>query len=631
MNRSIRHSEDRAGALIRLRIMATTDLHMHILPFDYFRGVPSEGIGLARTATLIKAARAEVRNAILVDNGDFLSGTPVSDHLASEAAWSGEERAAEHPLIAAMHALGYDAGALGNHDFDHGLAFTRAVVSQARFPLLCANAMSQRAVSPAEDALLFPPYALLERDVADETGLRHRLRIGVIGLLPPGSVPQYRSNPFPILTRDIVEAARGWVPLVRDAGADLVVVLAHSGIGAAAHHAGMENAVVPLTRIRGIDAIIAGHSHQVFPGPVPDEPGEINGVPVICPGFWGSHLGIIDFTLHREGGAWRVAGHETALRPVARREPAGRVRPLAEPDGVITRIMRPLHERTLARAEQPVGSTLAPLHSYFALVAPSSAVQFVQRAQAWFVRERLPEINREGLPILSSACPFKCGGLGGPGFFSEVPAGELTLLSIADLYPYPNDIGVIALTGTGLRDWLERAASIFNQVPPDSADVCLKDNETPCYLYETVLGLDYEIDLSQPARYTCEGFLRDANAARVVNIRHRGRPLDDSARFLLVTNSYRLGGGGRYPGIDASRTRRDLPVPVRDVLAEYARTHREIELRTVPHWRLRSAPGAHTGFRSSPMARRFLSEPGLEGVTPLAEDGEGFLRFRLAL
>ncbi len=619
-----------------MRILATTDLHMQITPFDYFRGVPSDRFGLARTATLIRAARAEAPNALLVDNGDFMTGNPDSVCLIAENAISRKGSTRVHPAIEVMHALGYDAAALGNHDFDHGLAFTRSVVAGARFPILCANALRTRSPAPVEDECLFKPFTLLEREFLDETGARRRLRIGVIGLLPPRSVPQYRSNPFPILTRDIVETARAWVPLVRASGADVVLLLAHSGIGTRAHRSGMENAVIPLSRVEGIDAIVAGHSHQVFPDPVASADaktkyGEINGVPVVCPGYWGSHLGLIDLTLEQDGGRWRVVHQQASLRPVSWHSPEGSSIAVAAPDPMVTRLFQPIHRHTLKQIRRPVGWTRAPLNSFFALVTPSSAVALVQRAQAWFLRERMAGFDPQDLPVLSSACPYKCGGLGGPGYYTDVAPGELTHLSVADLYPFPNNLGTINLTGRELRDWLERAASVFNRVTPGSSAQCLKAHETPAYYFETVLGLDYEIDLSQPARYTPEGQILDASATRVMNIRHRGRRLDDGQCFTLITNSYRLGGGGRYPGIDPERPLPDLSVSMHEVIVDYLAHHPDLDPHPPPHWRFRPLPGTQVRFRTSPSARKQGRETTKLRLTSQNEDAEGFLRFALAL
>lgn len=123
-----------------LRILATSDLHMHLLPYDYLADRPSDRIGLARTASLIEARRTGPHASILLDNGDFLQGGPMGDLVARRSG----PFAGTHPAIAAMNALGYDAAALGNHDFNFGLPFLRRAVARARFPMLAANLTVRR-------------------------------------------------------------------------------------------------------------------------------------------------------------------------------------------------------------------------------------------------------------------------------------------------------------------------------------------------------------------------------------------------------------------------------------------------------------------------------------------------------
>lgn len=177
----------------------------------------------------------------------------------------------------------------------------------------------------------------------------------------------------------------------------------------------------------------------------------------------------------------------------------------------------------------------------------------MQRAQRDFAARVLRGgTAHENLAILSSASALKCGGIGGPpDHYTDVPAGEVTLRAISDLYLYPNDLVALKVTGAMLRDWLERAASVFNRLDPSRPDQPVIDPSTPpCYLYETVLGgLDYQIDLSEPALFTPpRGGVRinapTGQGGRVRNIRHKDRSLSDDTEFLLVTNGFRASGGG---------------------------------------------------------------------------------------
>ena len=277
-------------------------------------------------------ARAEVGSTLLFDNGDFLQGTPVGDFFAYDM---GLRDGDLHPVMAAMNAMRYDAITIGNHEFNYGLEFLEKSLARAEFPVVSANIVKAMGSAPREDHMLVKPYSLLRRQVPDRIGLMHELCIGVLGVAPPQIMTWERQQlQGKLEVRDMVEAVSAWVPEMRAAGADLIVLLAHTGIGPLRYTHGMENAVIPLARIEGVDVVLSGHTHQVFPSrafadipSVDVERGTIAGKPAVMSGFFfGSHLGVIDLSLQREGGVWRVVNHHVetrALRDAAMKLSAG--------------------------------------------------------------------------------------------------------------------------------------------------------------------------------------------------------------------------------------------------------------------------------------------------------------------
>ena len=248
-----------------LRIMETTDIHVAVMPYDYYADKPNDTMGLARTAQIIGGFRREAGNSLLVDNGDYLQGNPMGDWIAYER---GMKEGDMHPVIQAMNVLGYDCGTLGNHEFNYGLSFMDKVNAGAGYPLVCANLVrgTVLADNPRNDDLYIKPYVILDRTVVDGTGQEHAIRIGFIGFVPPQiMVWDSRHLSGNVMTRDIVEAAAAWVPQMKEEGADIVVALSHSGIDAKRVD-GMENASLFLGQVEGIDAIFTGHQHLVFPG-----------------------------------------------------------------------------------------------------------------------------------------------------------------------------------------------------------------------------------------------------------------------------------------------------------------------------------------------------------------------------
>lgn len=610
------------AAEVGLRILATTDLHMNILPYDYVADTPSPRQGFAHTARLIHQARAEAANTLLLDNGDFLHGSPVGDVLA-QTDDEGRLRGM-HPIVAAMRTLDYDAVTLGNHDFDHGTAFLGEVMCRAPFPVVCSNLTLNTAAD--RPAMAFAtPFALLRRRLTAPDRNVREICVGVLGFLPPGRLPGLADTDHEV--RDIVETARQMVPCLRAMGADLVIALAHSGIGAATHRPGMENAVVPLAGVAGIDAIIAGHDHGVFPDA--DSPpgwadtgrGKIHGTPVVSPGFWGSHLGVVDLRLTGVGpGQWQVARSSAHVRTVARE---GDRPPTPAP--AIARSLRRAHAKTRDALRQPVGQSRRRLHSYFATLAPSPAVDVVQRASAWFARGALAGSRFAGLPILASAAPFKCGGLAGPGHFIDIGAGPITRAALVELYPYPNTLCALILDGTALTDWLERAASVFNRASPGRTTRLMRP-DLPAYAAEGVAGVDYRIDLGEPARFAPDGRLSDASARRV-----RAVSMPPEAQAVLVTNSFRMERSVLYPGFAPEQIVIAPETPMRDVIAAWLKAEGPYDHAPWATWRLSAPDDAQVEVLSAPGAAGMNDEPPLPGLTPGPIGEDGFQRFRVTL
>ena len=311
------------GGQAHLRVISTTDLHCNVQPYDYYADKPVDTVGLARTGSIIEAIRAEATNTLLVDNGDYLQGNPMGDYIAYKR---GMKAGDVHPVIAGMNTLAYEAGTLGNHEFNYGVEFLDLVNAGAEFPIVCANFASALGASPREDKLHLKPYVILERTLTDGAGAEQAIKVGLIGFVPPQIMLWDRGHlEGKFQTRDILEAARAWVPEMREAGADVVVALSHSGIDATADAAMAENASLQLAAIEGIDAIVTGHQHRVWPSEdfagegIDLAAGTLNGKPATQGGFWGSHMGLIDLLLEQDGGGWKVVAAESSVRPIYER------------------------------------------------------------------------------------------------------------------------------------------------------------------------------------------------------------------------------------------------------------------------------------------------------------------------
>ncbi|GAA5532975.1 2',3'-cyclic-nucleotide 2'-phosphodiesterase [Deinococcus aluminii] len=616
-----------AGAqTVDLRILETTDLHTSALGYDYYQDKPTGEFGLEYTASLIKQARDEKRNTLLYDNGDLIQGNPLGDFVARVQPLKPGQL---HPMHAAMRVLKYDAGNLGNHEFNYGLPFLQQVIAAAPMPIVSANAYKDDGTGkPGDNA--FTPYLIQRRVVYDTTGRPYVLNVGVIGFLPPQIVNWDKANlDGKIVTTDIVEAARKFVPQMKAQGADIIVAVAHTGISAD-YQPGQENAATELTKVPGIDVVLSGHSHQEFPGPVYKSipgaditKGTINGKPVVMAGFWGNDLGIVDLKLDydRKNQKWTVVDGTASIRPIWDKTAK---KSLVTPDPRIANAVKQAHEGTLAYVRAKVADLAAPITSYWALVQDDPSVQLVSNAQTAYVKAALANTQYKDLPVLSAAAPFKAGGRGGASYYTDIPAGTLAIKNVADLYVYPNTVQAVLVTGAQLQEWLERSAGQFKQIDPSKTEPqALVDDSFPTYNFDVIDGVTYEIDVTQPSRYNSKGEVANPEAHRIKNLMYQGKPIDPNAQFVVATNNYRASGGGNFPGLNGKNIILQAPDETRQALIKYFMDQKTVNPTADGNWKLTPIPGATLLYVSSPNAQKNLPA----GATLLRTRDDGFAEY----
>ncbi|AFD24889.1 2,3-cyclic-nucleotide 2-phosphodiesterase [Deinococcus gobiensis I-0] len=618
-----------AGAqTVDLRILETTDLHTNALGYDYYQDKPTGEFGFEYTATLIQNARKEKRNTLLYDNGDLIQGTPLGDYVAKVRPLQPGQL---HPMHAAMKLLKYDAGNLGNHEFNYGLPFLQQVVAAAPMPIVSANTYKDNGSGqPGDNA--FTPYLIQRRTVYDTQGRPYVINVGVIGLLPPQIVEWDKANlDGKIVTADIVETARKFVPQMKAQGADIIVAVAHSGINAD-YKPGQENVATELTKVPGIDVVLSGHSHQEFPGPVyKDIPGAdikngtINGKPVVMAGFWGNDLGIVDLKLNydRKAQKWSIQTGAASIRPIWDKTAK---KSLVTPDPRIAAAVKAAHEGTLAYVRGKVADLSAPITSYWALVQDDPSVQLVSNAQTDYVKKALAGTQYKDLPVLSAAAPFKAGGRSGPSYYTDIPAGTLAIKNVADLYVYPNTVQAVQVTGAQVQEWLERSAGQFNQIDPAKTEPQALVNEAfPTYNFDVIDGVSYEIDVTQPSRYNTAGDLVNAGAHRIKNLSYQGKPIDPAQQFIVATNNYRASGGGKFPALTGKNIVLQAPDETRQALIGFFQAQKTVNPAADGNWKLTPIPGATLLVTSSPNAQKTLPA----GAALVRTRDDGFAEYTL--
>ncbi|WP_066050458.1 metallophosphoesterase [Robertmurraya korlensis] len=339
---------------IDLRILETTDLHSYMLDYDYRNNKETVEFGFARTASLIKEARKEAKNVLLFDNGDLIQGSALAD-LASKTYQF--DQSFIHPAFKALNRLRYDGATLGNHEFNFGLNFLQTSLRGANFPYVNANIYVEDHNSHSfDDINYFNPYIILEKRFTDTMGVEQDLKVGVLGLITPIAAKwdeEYFKGKLKI--KSMVETSEHFIPIMKGKGADIIIVLAHAGLTA---DEGVENKrennVMALTEVEGIDAILYGHSHSLFPNDdyflqqqfINIEKGTIHDTPLVQAGYWGNHLGIIDLSIRKVNDGWKVINSRSEVRSVYKKSGKEKV-PLVQSDKEIIDALRNDHSNTL--------------------------------------------------------------------------------------------------------------------------------------------------------------------------------------------------------------------------------------------------------------------------------------------
>jgi len=605
------HADEQTGeSTVNLRILETSDIHVNLMNYDYYQTKTDNKVGLVQTATLVNKAREEAKNSVLFDDGDALQGTPLGDYVANKINDPKKpvDPSYTHPLYRLMNLMKYDVISLGNHEFNYGLDYLNKVISKTEFPVINSNVYKDDKDNNEEnDQNYFKPYHVFEKEVEDESGQKQKVKIGVMGFVPPQVMNWDKANlEGKVKAKDIVETAKKMVPKMKAEGADVIVALAHSGVDKSGYNVGMENASYYLTEVPGVDAVLMGHSHT-------EVKDVFNGVPVVMPGVFGSNLGIIDMQLKKVNGKWEVQKEQSKpqLRPIA----DSKGNPLVQSDQNLVNEIKDDHQATIDYVNTAVGKTTAPINSYFSLVQDDPSVQLVTNAQKWYVEEEFkkPEYEKyKGIPVLSAGAPFKAGGRNGATYYTDIPAGTLAIKNVADLYVYPNTLYAVKVNGAQVKEWLEMSAGQFNQIDPKKTEEQpLVNIGYPTYNFDILDGLKYEIDVTQPAKYDKDGKVVNANTNRIVNMTYEGKPVADNQEFIVATNNYR-GSSQTFPGVSKGEVVYQSQDETRQIIVKYMQETPIIDPAADKNWTFKPivADKLHTTFDSSPNAQKYIKKDG---------------------
>ncbi len=535
-----------------LTMLATTDLHGRVASWDYFRDAPysdaaGDRVGLASVASVVDEVRAEVGDdrLLVVDNGDALQGTPLSYYYAVQEPV--DETGEVHPMAAAYDAIGYDAQVVGNHEFNYGLDLLDAYTEDVDFPVLGANVLDAATGEPA-----LTPYTLVRKHAKGHKPVT----VGVLGLTTPGSAIWDKATVEGRLEfQDMAEAARTWVPRVRAAGADVVVVLSHSGTGASSYDESVappENASDEIARtVPGIDVMVVGHTHLDRPSQVVTN--EVTGEDVLLtqPYRFGSTVSRVDLSLAKVRGRWTVESTSaTAIR----------TKDYPESQEILD-LVGEQHRTTVDYVNQVVATSAQELSAATSRYEDTPIIDFIQQVQTDTVDAALDGTAYADLPVLSVAAPFSRTAV--------FPAGDVSVKDIAGLYVYDNTLQAVTMTGAQVKDYLEYSNKYFATVPAGGTFDPARDTGaggTPDYNLDLLSGVRYEVDLSQPV------------GSRVENLTLAdGTPLADDAEVVVAVNNYRRSGGGGFPHVASAPVVYDEQQEIRQLLIDWAQERGAID------------------------------------------------------
>ncbi|GIG93203.1 bifunctional metallophosphatase/5'-nucleotidase [Plantactinospora endophytica] len=546
-----------------LTVLGTSDTHGNVYNWDYYRDAEYDDsahndVGVAKLASLVKQIRAERRGraTLVLDAGDTIQGTSLATYYAKQEPITSTGET--HPMARAMNILDYDAVTLGNHEFNYGLPLLDKWIRQLGFPALAANAVNERTGKPA-----FTPY------VIKKVSLGHgapTLRVGILGLTNPGTAIWDRGHVEGKLRfEDMVSTAAKWVPVMRERGADLVLISAHGGdSGTSSYGPELPNenpCALIAEQVPGIDAILFGHAHAEVVERFVTNTRTGERVLMSEPSRWGQRLTRMDFTLERDRNRWRITGKRATML---------NSNTVPEDPKVLAAVRRQ-HAKTVAYVNQVVATSAVELSAAESRYKDTPILDYINRVQTDVVTAALAGGQYADLPVLSIAAPFSRTAV--------FPAGDVRIKDVAGLYIYDNTLEAVLVSGAELRAYLEYSAKYFRTLGPgapvDPAQI--NDPSVPDYNYDTISGVDYDIDISRPV------------GQRITSLTHPGggAAVADTDQFMIAVNNYRRSGGGNFPGIVKPQIYNEQQ-EIRQLLIDWAQDRGSIDPADFfqPNWRL---------------------------------------------
>ena len=518
-----------------ITILGTSDLHGNIWGFSYEDSKETANNGMARVYTYVEEVRKENPNTILIDAGDDIQGTIMTDDIYNKIP---DE---EHPVITAMNYMSYDAMTLGNHEFNWGTGTAASILSQADFPVLAANVRnSDGSLATGLGWIIIPVSGV---------------NIAVIGTVTP-DVPIWDGGKEGIDSLQFLPANVAVKEAIAEIGdkADVIVVSAHMGMYAEFDEDnGSDSAQKILDDNPEVDVLQAAHNHVV----VCEKQGE-----TVIGGCRNGGRDVARFDLYLDDEN-NIVDSTVEIIDMTGVEPSSEIRDIP--------LVKEAHEKTISYVTGGGGEDGeggVALGSTTARFQPENEIRGIPEGR---VRDTavMDLINRIQLDAsgadVSAAALFKDT--------SDLPEGDINYGNIFDIYKFDNTLYRVTVTGAELKAYMEWSAECYNQWKPGDISISF-DPEYPDYLYDMFEGVDYEIDLSQP------------KGERIKNVMFHGEPLADDATLTLAVNNYRYSSALKAQGLVAGKKDWESSNSIRDMIVQYFAANSPVEPFVTDNWRI---------------------------------------------
>ncbi|MDN6605465.1 bifunctional UDP-sugar hydrolase/5'-nucleotidase [Brevibacterium sp.] len=540
--------EAQAAGTGELTLLATTDVHGHVLNWDYFANAPypdGEELGMSRASTLIKSVKEDKGedSVLLVDNGDTIQGTPLTYCYAQQERIT--ETGDTHPMAKTFNNVGYDAQVVGNHEFNYGLDLLAKYKEQVDFPVLGANV-----INDDDGQAHLDPYTLVKKDVSGQ-----EITMGVLGVTTPGSRIWDKNNlSGKVHFDDPVETAKKYVPDMKDAGADIIVVLSHSGKDPDGQTWDpsklQENVSTSAAKVPGVDVLVAGHTHQNEPSQVVSRDDGSKAL-ITQPNYWARSVSKVDLPIDLEDMQIDWGSAEPEAAPLATQGD------VAE-DPEIEDLIDSQHQKTIDYINKKIGSVTETMSASTSYYGDTPILDFISQVQSETVETALADTEYKDVPVISQASPFSRT--------AEFPAGDITIRDVAGLYVFDNTLAGVEINGSQLRDYLEYSARYFKQTEEGADfDPATGTNAIDEALDRPIPDYNYDINVSKPV------------GERIENLTDKdGKTGGDDDTFILAINNYRQSGGGDYPVGDLKEVYNEQ-VEVRQTLIDWVKDNQVVD------------------------------------------------------